>query len=299
MTSKNEKHEWLLQRTLREFQTVLVKKTPESFREKHGTKRLKLLSLEIANLLTHLTNNDKLPIDLEPIRKKRLIHEITLQHTPSLVETELVPDDQGFTIKIADEKNIRTRIAIAHEIGHTLFFDTDKLPPKKLTINRSPWSKYDKEEWISWDFARELLLPQRLVFPELDKVGLPSPKTLMGLAKKWMVSIDVLCHRLIWDLNFWDNCIITLFNIEKINSRLDTRVFKGKRVTQFNVLGKRGLVENSDEFNELVNYLKQHGKIEESIHWKNHNFWIQLLQYSRRHAIGIIEVPKYYEFTSA
>lgn len=284
-----------LEKAIEDFRRQLFKKTPDDLRRKGSLLRIKTAARKVARLLVEATGQKKLPINLNPICQKMLIHSLIPDTGLSPYVSELIPDASGFTIKISEkERGIRRRSAIAHEIGHTLFYDTTKLPPARIFRVMLHRPQMDKEEWISWDFARELLLPTELVEQELSQIRFPSAKKILEFAGKWEVSVELLCHRVIRDLGIWRNCVMFTFGLEKngIDERT-IRIYRGKKFPRFRLLGREGLFCSSKEFSTLVKQLEKSEALEKSIEWVGLQMWVQLIKYSRLwpRVFGILEIP--------
>jgi hypothetical protein len=283
-----------LHAVISEFRRQLFGKTPDIFRQKGSCLRLKKTATKIAELLVEATGQQKLPIDLEPIRKRMLVHTVVEDPNLSAFVSELCPDSCGFEIKIAGkERGIRVRAAIAHEIGHTLFYDTTRLPPIRIFPNTLRTPRMDKQEWISWDFARELLLPRKLVCDTPLPNGLPSAEKMVRYAKKWRVSVAFTCHRIIRDLGLWKNSVMFTFSLRENRMDLPTvRVYRGKAFPRFRLLGREGLVTSS-EFARLVGKLQELETLDDCFDWQDTLMWVQFSKYSTSppRVVGVIELP--------
>ena len=120
------------------------------------------------------------------------------------VDGRLIPRVGGFTVMIDDDNytHRRTLANLAHEVGHTYFYDVSTDPPVPL-INRSILkSKYFYGEWegLAYDVGRTLLLPKKYFEPYRDI----SLKNFLKMHNESKVSKDVLARRMFWDLGLWD-----------------------------------------------------------------------------------------------
>jgi uncharacterized protein DUF955 len=76
-------------------------------------------------------------------------------------EARLEPGLTGFSIRLNGslafkENERRRRFALAHELGHTLFYDLNKIPPERII----PLPLHDPlEEDVCDKFASALLIP--------------------------------------------------------------------------------------------------------------------------------------------
>lgn len=125
------------------------------------------------------------------------------------VDGMLIPKIGGFTVIINDANNTYRRIltSLAHEIGHTYFYDIFTDPPTPL-INRSILkSEYFHGEWegLAYDVGRTLLLPKKHFERHVnDFYRDTSLKNFYEMYNKFEVSKDVLAKRMFWDLGLWD-----------------------------------------------------------------------------------------------
>jgi hypothetical protein len=255
--------------------------------------RLKTKARNIATLLLEVTEQNEFPIDLNPICKEMHIHTIQRDDGSPFV-SELCPDPKGFVIRIQDQLGgVRLRAALAHEIGHTLFYDTTQFPPVQIFRSTHSHSKADKQEWISWDFARELILPQKLIEQILLHQIYPSVSELMSISKRCEVSIDMLLHRIIRDLSIWQNCTMFICDIDSTRDKIgQTRVYRGRRFPKFRLMGSNGLL-NSKEFQTFVQQLNQTQKLEQGLQFEGYDIWVSLNKYGARHTrvVGVLEIP--------
>jgi Zn-dependent peptidase ImmA (M78 family) len=290
---KTEQLDQQLEMAITNFRKELFRKSPDDLKREGSCLRLKVTAREVASLLIGITGQSEMPINLEPICRKMLIHAIVDQDN-SLFLSELIPDHSGFVVRVSREaRGGRRSAAIAHEIGHTLFYDTTKFPPIRI-LNKACHSSIDKQEWISWDFARELLLPSKLIIQKLCQTRFPSVKKLCELAEEWRVSVDLLCHRIIHDLGIWGNCVLFTSNLEKNSTnKKSIRIYRGKEFPKFRLLGNKGLLTASDEFAKLVAKLQRMEVVEEILEFSRFRIWVELVRFSSFHTrlAGVLEIP--------
>lgn len=164
---------------------------------------------EIRELIS-MTDQTKPPFAPEKIAQYRKIKCIVSDETLAHREAILIPQDDGFIIKFNPKKpNVRVRFSLAHEIGHTYFFDLNTRPPQKFYSMVS--SLYWVEEGYACEIAREILAPE----PHLSTITTqiceyPSIHALIQLQKNFNISYEVLIKRLLYDshllnANFWGN----------------------------------------------------------------------------------------------
>ena len=166
------------------------------------------------------------PFSPKKIAHYRKIKSITPDETLKHREAILIPKDDGFIIKFNPKKPfVRVRFSIAHEIGHTYFFDLNTNPPQKFYSVMS--SRYWVEEGYACEVAREILAPEPYLSDITKQICKhPSLHTLIQLQKDFNISYDVLIRRLLhdshlWNANFWGNnlwnAIIIMANVSATN----------------------------------------------------------------------------------
>lgn len=173
-----------------------------------------------SDLLTQTLQNSP-PIQFAPIFRLRGIVP-RLWKTKQAIENSLLPDanlnaiNGGFELRFRSNPRRpgRVRFSIAHEIGHTFFFDKTFDPPRK----RSMWKGLEQDEERLCDiFASELLMPEEMV-RNLFYVGKePSLNLLVDLCRKFQVSYEAMSHRLIGDLQIWDAIVMGISWLPKMN----------------------------------------------------------------------------------
>ncbi len=142
-------------------------------------------------------------------------------------EAILIPEDDGFVIKFNPTKpRVRIRFSLAHEIGHTYFFNLNTNPPQKFYSIMS--SRYWVEEGYACEIAREILAPEPYFSAITTQISkLPSIHALVRLQKVFDISYEVLIRRLLydshlWNANFWGNnlwnAIIITANVSSIDN---------------------------------------------------------------------------------
>jgi Zn-dependent peptidase ImmA (M78 family) len=86
----------------------------------------------------------------------------------------------------------RARFDIAHEIGHTLFYDIGASPPRRLLQPGDAAKMSVKEESLCSEFARQLLVPVEHL-PQLirDRVQERPTEFVSEISRRYMVSSHV------------------------------------------------------------------------------------------------------------
>jgi len=126
------------------------------------------------------------------------------------IEGMLRVDKKGFTILYRPSHKVRERFTIAHEIGHTFFYDVQGSPPARLSP--SPFPLGD-EQRICDLIASELIMPRGWLLRGMEQVDrrrerAPHPDVLMSLARTYFVSVPAMARRLVQELNVWDVVVL-------------------------------------------------------------------------------------------
>jgi len=113
--------------------------------------------------------------------------------------------DDGFVVEAKAGPLNRIRFTLAHEIGHTLFYDLDSRPPQRVIYGEAP---RDEEQFCNW-FASELLMPRALVRNHLETCQAAEPAlsptgAIVRLADIFRVSPRAMGRRLVEDLGLLD-----------------------------------------------------------------------------------------------
>lgn len=175
--------------------------------------------------------------------------------TDKIKTARIILDKQGFIIYLkATDYLARKRAFLAHELGHTYFYDLTVSPPRllvkqllnKLQVN--PASQYGAEEGLPFDFGREILIPTFLMEKYVPQT--PSLEAFFRASKIFSVSKLLMAKRLYWhphalDLNYWPGSILIYYPDKKIMRGLKDKrfpvprgpreVYKGKHLKNFSV----------------------------------------------------------------
>lgn len=160
-----------------------------------GHKRMNCLDDEVAEEALEI------PIHLDPILKSKDIVVSPMPNTGDETEARLIPREGGFLVQMkAGLPETRKRFVLAHEIGHSIFYEeTEGLPRHQI----STMNEKDRlsEERLCNRFARALLLPEAHL--KRDLIGLekaPSPwdivKLICRLSGRYKVSTALLILRM-------------------------------------------------------------------------------------------------------
>lgn len=164
--------------------------------------------------LLRTTGQREPEIDLGPILERRNVHKVIVD--PDLpAAARLEPQGSGFCARVRKDRYIKTRgrFSIAHELGHTFFYDYDYDPPRRL--ERLPYPDISEERLCN-RFAADLLMPAGMVetlFHSLSISGCREPSSVLvkiyRLADIFSVSISAMAIRVVKELNLWDGIILT------------------------------------------------------------------------------------------
>lgn len=243
-------------------------------------KYIKEKCLQITDELIIQTHQNKVPISLDKIAEIRKIHDIqyldtATNHSNFDFQGEIVPDDKGFTVRLnSNHSDVRNRATLAHEIGHTLFYDTSKSPPRKIYT-----SDDSKEEWICWDFASFLLIPEWSIL-EIKYEEKPDLKLICKTANALEVSVELFLRRIRWDFNLWEDFTIFVGNF--VNGKfIVSNVHKGNSHNKITIKGKYSLLDDSkiDTFIYFLFIQNQVKFINKKIFINRNYFQINLLRF--------------------
>jgi Zn-dependent peptidase ImmA (M78 family) len=215
--------EILLNRVSRELNALARNLNPENTSWGNAKQAI----LEAATFLRLKTNQTVAPVMLNKIAQLRRIYRTEFFHDLNAPEATLVPMPKGFILKLpAGRATARYRFSIAHEIGHTFFYNVNASPPTRLLARGSSGLLSQKEEDICNAFAGELLMPREMVAAEQTRLrGIDNLDLLSHLAYYFRVSLECAAIRLLWDLSALET---TIAIFKEANTR--PRRYSGKAV---------------------------------------------------------------------
>ena len=165
-------------------------------------KSIKPVMAEAAASLRATAGQTNPPILLPDIAQLRRIHSTKYFNKSGSPHGVLVPTPEGFLVRLPNEqRETRNRTSMAHEIGHTFFYDLRRSPPTRLLARPRSGTSYKEEDLCKW-FARELLMPQELVANHEEREPEKKLDSLIELANTFAVSPEVAAVRLLWDLEY-------------------------------------------------------------------------------------------------
>lgn len=168
--------------------------------------------LEAADSLRLAARQVKAPVQMEQIMLQRRIIAVQKFRSQGPVDGVLAPTKDGFQIRIRqDLEGVRGRFSLAHEIGHTFFYDLQGTPPVRLVQNRWGSSAYHKEEDICHAFAASLLMPASLVAEFLARTQqVRALHRIRDMARVFEVSIECAARRVLHDFDDLGNTVIVV-----------------------------------------------------------------------------------------
>jgi len=174
--------------------------------------------------LQESSNNVTPPFDPRVLFEDRKILSLNYGVLPFGKEAALTPVNGGFVISIDKQKskNIRhERFSIAHEIGHTFFFDLNSKMPK-LRFD-SARAKSSVQEGYSSEIAGAILVPDTSLSSYVKTLDLePSISNLHHLRRVFHVSLEAIRKRLM-SLGIWD-CISFQSKCTSPNAEIITKL---------------------------------------------------------------------------
>lgn len=173
--------------------------------------------LEAAGLLRVEAGETKPPINPYAIARLRKIWRTEHFRDTQAPEAVLVPTPKGFIVRLHLQSSyVRNRANLAHEIGHTFFYDLRAVPPTRLVAWGTSGTLSRKEEGVCWAFARELLMPRELVTEEQKTLhGSSSMELLAALADRFKVSPRLAVFRMLWDLSALNTTVAVFDEIDR------------------------------------------------------------------------------------
>ena len=201
---------------------------------------IKSAFVNIVTLLLNASDQHRPPYDLEKIGRLLRVH--TIEESEMVHHGELTPDYRGFTLRLqrsAPQASHRT--TLAHELGHALFYDLGQSPPSRAARSATLHASEDKEEWLCFDFARELLMPASIASESLQtSEKVPSLNELRSFCDLFGVSLTLACRRIFRDLRAWPNAMIFIAEWDGLNrSWKPVEIFKGRQMSDLHAQRKR------------------------------------------------------------
>lgn len=189
---------------------------------------------EIEKLASHLLRiggQSEPPVRLSRLFAPRRILKVRPSRSLD-TEGSLRVDKEGFTILYRPSYKVRENFTIAHEIGHTFFYNVETSPPTRLYP--SPFPAVD-EERICDLIASELLMPRHSVLRAIERLDSqgkrePRPEVLMSLAQTFFVSVPTMARRLVQELDVWDAIVLSAVWLPKTPDEKQTDSFTWRAI---------------------------------------------------------------------
>ncbi len=233
----------------REISSVARSATPD----KVSWKNIKEKVLRVTYLLRLKASQITPPIRLNAIADLMQIIRVSYLNTKNKPEAVLAPVNGGFEIWLSLAiPQVRKRFSLAHELGHTFFYDRQTNPPTRMIARTASGLISYKEEDICNAFARELLIPTDLInisingFKELNNIAL-----INKLADIYWVSKELMAIRLLRDLSGFESLVAFFKEINSSDFYSKTRsprIYRGKHTRILRKKEKEAL----DDIRELI-----------------------------------------------
>lgn len=169
----------------------------------HSSDPIQAVEIEVRKLLESCGVKTA-PVSVEEIAKKRNIKIAKSVQLKS--DGFLMPQRNGFIVKTKKGLNeTKYRFTLAHEIGHTLFFDLTTSPPTK----RYPYCLLDAGEELLCDrAAAEILMPRVIFKPKLEQHSY-SISSLFVLSEVFQASLQASALQM---TRYCDNLVIIVWS---------------------------------------------------------------------------------------
>ena len=173
------------------------------FVKKHGFTSPEMGIRSLARRLISVYGDQPPPFEPRLVAQELKVHDISFG--PIGKDALLIPTNAGFRIRIGEEfPKTRQRFALAHELGHSLFFNSDEPHPFRPYSNHE---SSDYEERLCDIFAGEILLPKDSLTKHVCQFDKPAADAVLHLAKVFDVSAQCLAIR-ISELRLWQAAVI-------------------------------------------------------------------------------------------
>lgn len=175
------------------------------FLDKHGLRSADQGMCSLARQAIRPFIHDELPFDMHKIAKPRMISDISSEPLGRRQHAVLIPKKGGFHVKLNQLlPKVRQRFGLAHEIGHTFFFNVDSETPFRPYhhLGRDPI-----EERLCNIFAAEVLMPGERLVADVASLGSCTADKFLSLARIYGVSNQYAAIR-ITGLRVWNMAVI-------------------------------------------------------------------------------------------
>ncbi len=171
-------------------------------RSTFGDMTAREIARHIADGALSSTNQLHPPINITSILQLRRANKCRIVDMQK--DARLLTTIDGFTVEIGRCTERRRRFTLAHEIGHTYFYDLKSSPPERTLYDADP---KDEETFCNM-LASEILMPPHMIQAELKRLEgrdqeLSPVDYSQRLARRFEVSIETMTRRLIEDLELF------------------------------------------------------------------------------------------------
>lgn len=137
----------------------------------------------------------KPPYSAEKMASLRRIIAFAVQNIEESARLEVGRNGFRCVLSNGEHKGVRRNFSIAHELGHTEFYDIERWPPTPLIPPDQ--MRTDEVEKLCHRFAEYLLIPERDL-PSVQKriAEELSFDTIVQIAREYQVSLETLVRRL-------------------------------------------------------------------------------------------------------
>jgi Zn-dependent peptidase ImmA (M78 family) len=156
------------------------------------------VSKKVHELLLEAKNRGPLRPPVDPSDIANLCSVVSVENRPMIPEGVLAPVRGGFKVFLQDNfvsdpgTRIRRRFTFAHELAHTFFYHLENDLPKP--IKGAP--RGARLEHLCHLGASEILVPEILLKQHLLSRKVASAEDLLGLARVFDVSLEVMFRRI-------------------------------------------------------------------------------------------------------
>lgn len=238
-----------LRRVLHELNMLARNRDPS----KASWQTAKKAILDAATYLRYETEQTIPPIRLDPIKQLFHINEGALLHSRLASEALVVPTAGGFILRLRENlHSYRRRFSIAHEIGHTFFYDISRDPPTRLVSHATSGGFSKKEEGVCSAFAVELLLPRDLLLADLQVCRYGELETILNFSRRYEVSAEAVVRTLMSDVSYLETCVaIFKAGHSQLSSTSSKRIwwYRGKAIRNYIRKGEAEL------FRKVIGYV--------------------------------------------
>lgn len=149
--------------------------------------------------------------------------------------------DDHFVVNInINLSDLKKRTVLAHEIGHTLLYDTQTRPIKEIyhrerSLDLLSKNIYNEDEGFIYEIGRFLLIPSNAIQHYIPQK--PSLDAFLHSCSIFRTTKDVMAKRLFWDIinydkeiKFWESALLIFYPFEEGQDNLSEFPKGGKYI---------------------------------------------------------------------